>query len=175
MITEDQLEQLCLEWFQSTGYDYVCGYDIAPDADPSSGRGAPERSDYRQIILHERLLERLHVINPHIPADTLELVAQQIAKPETPILIKNNMAFHQLLQEGIKVNFKENGKDKHDYVHLVDFSNISNNQFLVVNQYTISGSKGNRILKWIGMTDEYATRFYERIFYPRKGSMFERL
>lgn len=31
-------EQLCLEWFQSIGYDYTCGYDIAPGepaADPS--------------------------------------------------------------------------------------------------------------------------------------------
>ncbi len=31
MITEDQLEQLCLNWFKSIGYDYICGYDIAPD------------------------------------------------------------------------------------------------------------------------------------------------
>jgi hypothetical protein len=30
MITEDQLEQLCIEWFNTIGYDYVCGYDIAP-------------------------------------------------------------------------------------------------------------------------------------------------
>ena len=33
MITEDQLEQLCLDWFKAIGYDYVCGYDIAPDGD----------------------------------------------------------------------------------------------------------------------------------------------
>ena len=45
MITEDQLEQLCLDWFQSIGYNTICGYDIAPDGD------SPERSDYRQIIL----------------------------------------------------------------------------------------------------------------------------
>jgi type I restriction enzyme, R subunit len=31
MITEDQLEQQCLEWFRSIGYDYNCGHDIAPD------------------------------------------------------------------------------------------------------------------------------------------------
>ncbi|PCK02261.1 MAG: hypothetical protein COA42_22290 [Alteromonadaceae bacterium] len=30
MITENQLEQLCIEWFQSIDYSYVCGYDIAP-------------------------------------------------------------------------------------------------------------------------------------------------
>lgn len=143
MITEDQLEQLCLEWFRSIGYDYICGYDIAPDGDHA------ERSDYRQIILHDRLLERLQIINAHIPTETLEQVVLQIAKPETPILIKSNKAFHQYLLEGVKVNYKKNDtqgviKEVTDYVQLVDFSKASNNQFLVVNQYTISGTKGLR-------------------------------
>ena len=138
MITEDLLEQLCLEWFQSTGYDYVCAYDIAP------GESNAERSDYRQIILHDRLLSCLQTINSQIPLATLEQVASQLAKSETPILIKNNRAFHQLLLEGVKVEFKDKGKDKTDYVQLVDFAKLSNNQYLVVNQYTIAGSKGNR-------------------------------
>lgn len=138
MITEDQLEQLCLDWFQATGYEFICGYDIAPDGDN------PERSDYRQIILFERLLSQLQKINPHIPVGVLETVGLQIAKPETPVLIKNNKAFHRLLLEGVKVEFKEGGKDKTDYVQLLDFSKTDNNQFLVVNQYTISGVKQMR-------------------------------
>ncbi|BBM01471.1 type I restriction endonuclease subunit R [Microbulbifer sp. GL-2] len=139
MITEDQLEQLCLEWFNALGYNYACGYDIAPDSD------TPERSDYRQIILHERLLSRLEVINPQVPLSTLERVTQQIATPETPILIKNNKQFHQWLQEGVKVEFKDsNGEVVTDYVKLVDFANTKRNEFLVVNQYTITGTKGSR-------------------------------
>ena len=139
MITEDQLEKLCLGWFQSIGYDYICGYDIAPDGT------SPERSDYRQSILSTRLLDCLVRINPHIPVSTLEQVALQVATPETPILIKNNKAFHQMLLEGVKVDFKdENGEEKHDYARLIDFDNINNNQFLVVNQFTLIGSKGNR-------------------------------
>lgn len=139
MITEDQLEQLCLDWFQSIGYDYVRGYDIAPDA------ASPERSDYRQIILHERLFNCLALINPNIPVATLEQVIFQVSKPETPILIKNNKAFHQLLLEGVKVGYQDsNGEEKTDYVRLIDFANVENNQFLVVNQYTIIGKKSNR-------------------------------
>ena len=95
MITEDQLEQLCLDWFKTIGYDYVCGYDIAPDGE------APERTDYRQIVLFDRLLTQLQKINPHIPVSVLETVSQQIAKPETPVLIKSNKAFHRLLLEGM--------------------------------------------------------------------------
>jgi len=138
MITEDQLEQLCLNWFQAIGYDHICGYDIAPDGD------RPERSDYGQIVLFDRLLAQLQKINPHTPPAVLESVCQQIAKAETPVLIKNNRAFHKWLLEGVKVDYKEEGEEKSDHVQLVDFANEANNQFLVVNQYTISGSKGNR-------------------------------
>jgi type I restriction enzyme R subunit len=138
MITEDQLEQLCLDWFQSIGYDYVSGYDIAPEG------VSPERIDYRQLVLHDRLLRCLTVINPHIPADVLEQVARQVAKPATLSLIKNNKALHQLLLQGVKVDFKLAGKDTTDYVQLIDFAGVENNQFLVVNQFTITGTKGNR-------------------------------
>lgn len=138
LINEEKLEKMCLSWFEDIGYSYICGYDIAPDGD------SPERSDYRQIILHDRLLSRLEVINSHIPVATLEQVALQVAKPESPVLIKNNKAFHQLLLEGVKVEYKDKGETKTDYVQLVDFSYVANNQFLVINQYTITGSKGNR-------------------------------
>ncbi|MBD9354844.1 type I restriction endonuclease subunit R [Methylomonas albis] len=138
MITEDQLEQLCLDWFQTIGYDYVNGYDIAPDGE------RPERVDYRQIVLVDRLLSQLQKINPHIPIDVLERVTQQIAKPESPVLIKSNHVFHRLLLEGVKVDFKIGGEEKTDYVALLDFATVSNNQFLVVNQYTLAGSKGHR-------------------------------
>lgn len=137
-ITEAQLEQVCLDWFQAIGYDTVCGYDIAPDGNSS------ERENYQQIILFDRLLSRLQIINPQIPLPVLERVAQQIAKPETPILLKNNRAFHRQLLEGVKVDYQEHGEAKTDYARLIDFTNVANNQFLVVNQYTIMGNKGTR-------------------------------
>ncbi|MCH7881310.1 MAG: hypothetical protein IIB69_07000 [Proteobacteria bacterium] len=56
MIAKDLLELLCLDWFKSIGYDYICGYDIAPDGD------TPERTDYRQIDLFDRLLTQLQKI-----------------------------------------------------------------------------------------------------------------
>lgn len=138
MITEDQLEQLCIDWFKETGYQYANGYDIAPDGE------SPERADYRQILLTERLLSQLKIINPQLPEEALEYAVSAVSQPETPILSKNNKLFHQYLLEGIKVEYKENGEDKVDYVRLVDFSSVANNQFLIVNQFTITGTKGNR-------------------------------
>jgi type I restriction enzyme R subunit len=138
MITEDQLEQLCIEWFKENGYDYANGYDIAPDGD------SPEREDYRQVILKTRLLSQLEVINSHIPIDALEQAIATIINADTPVLIKNNKQLHQYLLEGIQIEYKENGEDKTDYVRLIDFNNVSQNQFLIVNQFTITGTKGNR-------------------------------
>lgn len=113
MITEDQLEQLCLRWFAETGYEVVSGYDIAPDGP------TPERADYRQVTLQGRLLQQLALINPNIPAATLEQVALQIAQPETPVLMINNKLFHQQLLQGVKVGFKDNnGKEKTGSSHL---------------------------------------------------------
>jgi len=39
MITEDQLEQLAIKWFQDTGWSYVNGKVISPEGE------APERED----------------------------------------------------------------------------------------------------------------------------------
>jgi hypothetical protein len=41
MITEDQLEQLAIQWFQDTGWNYVHGAVIAPEG------VAAEREDFR--------------------------------------------------------------------------------------------------------------------------------
>ncbi|MDX8408524.1 MAG: DEAD/DEAH box helicase family protein [Mariprofundales bacterium] len=49
----------------------------------------------------------MRTLNPHIPESVLEQVSQQLPKPETPVLIKNNKAFHRMLLEGVKVEYKE--------------------------------------------------------------------
>ncbi|OBU38318.1 type I restriction endonuclease subunit R [Photobacterium phosphoreum] len=142
MITEDQLEQLCLDWFADQGYLYKNGYDIAPDGD------TPERDDYHQVILKQRLLERLEILNPDLPSDCLSVVVNTVSTPDTPVLIKSNQAFHKYLIEGVPVEFSvfEDGetKTKHTHARLMDFNEPDNNEFLVVNQFTITGKKGNR-------------------------------
>ena len=41
MITEDQLEQLAIQWFQDTGGNYVHGAVIAPEAEPKEPSPQP--------------------------------------------------------------------------------------------------------------------------------------
>lgn len=140
MITEDQLEQLCLNWFREGGYEYANGYDIAPDGE------RPEREDYKQILLTGRLLDALQRINPQIPVATLEeQIVHILSKPEHPSLIQNNRQFQQYLLDGMPVEYADKVDNKQsDHVQLIDFHKPDNNQFLVVNQFTIKGTKMNR-------------------------------
>jgi type I restriction enzyme R subunit len=101
MITEDQLEQLCLDWFRAQGYTYAYGPDLAFDGD------TPERSDYLQVVLTGRLLTALQKINPHIPLATLEEAAQTVTKPESPVLIHNNRAFPKRLSDKLTIGGSE--------------------------------------------------------------------
>lgn len=138
MITEDQLEQICLEWFREGGYEYAFGPDIAHDGE------APERVDYRQVVLAGRLLSAMQKINPHIPLAVLEEAALSVSKPESPVLIHNNRTFHRLLLEGVPVDYSDGDDTRSDHAQLIDFNNFRNNQFLVVNQFTIQGTRMNR-------------------------------
>ncbi len=58
MITEDQLEQLAIQWFQDTGWSYVNGKVISPEGE------APEREDFRAVVLKGRLAEAVGAAEP---------------------------------------------------------------------------------------------------------------
>ncbi len=135
---ESDLEQLALTWFQDTGWDYRAGPDIAPDSD------SPQRSDYRQVLLQGELREALARLNPQIPAAVLDDVAHQLGKPDHPSLIQSNRAFHEALVGGVPVEVQINSERRGNRVVLVDFDTPERNRFLVVNQFTVQGSKQPR-------------------------------
>jgi type I restriction enzyme R subunit len=65
-MTEDQLEQEALGWLQDVGYTHSYGPDIAPDGP------APERENYRQVVLVGRLRSAIARLNPAVPASAQE-------------------------------------------------------------------------------------------------------
>jgi len=160
-ITEEQLENLCIDWFKEIGWDYECGYDIAPDSKnpkrndykeslnevpnfiaPDSKN--PKRNDYKEVFIKARLEEALLKINPNIPKDKIDEVLIRIVRPESPILEVNNRQFHRFINDGIPIELRIDGRTKGDFVKIFDFENIENNNFLIVNQFTITGTNGNR-------------------------------
>ncbi len=96
------------------------------------------------MVLAGRLLSAMQKINPHIPLTVLEEAALNVSKPESPVLIHNNRIFHRLLLEGVPVEYSDGDDTLSDHAQVIDFNNFRNNQFLVVNQFTIQGTRMNR-------------------------------
>lgn len=138
MINEEQVELLAIDWFKEIGYDYFLGYEISPDSQN------PQRKSYDEVILFNRLKNALIKLNTTIPLVAIEDAIDILRKPQQASLVQNNRAFHQMILQGISVDIKKDDEIKGDVVKLIDFENFSNNDFLVVNQFTIKGSKGNR-------------------------------
>lgn len=56
----------------------------------------------------------------------------------TPNHVSNNLAFHRLLTEGIPLEIHKDGNSQGKQVWLIDWNEPSNNEFLVINQLTIT-------------------------------------
>lgn len=139
MINENQLEQLAIRWFQDTGWRYTHGIDIAPDSD------APGRADFRDVILENRLAFAIARLNPKLPSNAVGEVVQLATKLPEPSVVQKNRAFHRLLINGVPINFTNaEGEPETDQARLIDFQNPANNDFLIVNQFTVTGSKQPR-------------------------------
>ncbi len=134
-MTEDQLEQQCLEWFAEGGWEIAHGPDLAPEGE------APERADYRQVLLLADLEAALRRINPHLPQSAIEQAVAVVRKPESLDVVISNRAFHRLLLDGVPVEYKRDDKVVHDQAFLVDFGDLTANRFRAINQFTLEGSK----------------------------------
>lgn len=138
LISEDQVELKSIEWFKNLGYTYACGYDIAPDGE------APERSDYRSVTLKDRLFSSLKRLNPEIPQSAIDAAFAQLINPNIPALMSCNRQVHSWITKGVKVTYHEGNQEVGRQLKVIDFENPENNDWLVVNQFTIHGVKQNR-------------------------------
>ena len=135
--TESTVEQAAIDWLQELGYDYAFGPEIAFDGEH------PERSDYQETLLLGRLQDAIARINLSLPAQAQEEALRKVTRLGKPSLLLNNHAFHHLLVNGIEVDYKEDGRTLSGRAYVVDFENIENNDWLVVNQYTVEASHQN--------------------------------
>ncbi len=137
--TEDDLEQLTLDWLRDLGYAHLHGATIAPD------EPAAERESYHDVVLAGRLRAALARLNPGIPAAALDDAFRRATRAESPSLEASNRAFHRLLVNGIEVAYtRADGSIAHDLARLVDFDQPAANDWLAVNQFTVAEGQHTR-------------------------------
>ncbi len=126
-IYESDIENFCIELLEKQGYTY-----LSPEEQEI------ERADLADVVLRGRLKMAINKLNPTIPEDAKEQALREVLNLPSQNLIENNEAFHQMLTDGVGVEYQKNGDTVGDKVWLIDFENPLNNDLLVCNQFTVT-------------------------------------
>ena len=137
VISEDHIEQVIIQEFIELGYQYINGTDISPDG------SMPER-EYNEVVLKNRLQEAIAKLNPTVPYEAQEEALRKVLRSDSPELFQNNYQFHKYLTEGVDVEYRKKDRIAGDKVWLIDYENPSNNEFLVINQFTVIEGNTNK-------------------------------
>ena len=140
-MTSDELDQVelpALEQLQSLGWFYAESADLSPDE-------SDERSSFKDVVLEKRLTASIKRINPWINDANLHKVVRDLTKTQYPDLIEANQAIWTSINQCVSVTQDEGKGNKGQTVHIIDFENLDNNEFLCTNQFKVSGVKQNII------------------------------
>jgi type I restriction enzyme, R subunit len=138
-LNESIVEATALEWFEELGYAIGHGPQLAP------GEPAAERHSFGDVVLTGRLREAIRRLNPSIPDEAGEEALRKVLRVGTPSLTQTNRAFHRMLRDGVPVEYpRPDGSIAGDHVRLVDFGDVSANDWFVVDQFTVIEGQHNR-------------------------------
>ena len=137
-IHESDIEQMLIDLLKAKKYDYLYGPDIVPDGE------YPMRSRFDEVVLRDKLESAVKRLNPSLPWLMQDEAVKIAMRLESTDMLVNNETFHRMLTEGIPVTITKNGMERGERVWLVDFNDPWNNEFTVVNQFTIIENGHNR-------------------------------
>ena len=121
--TEDSYERALIDLFEKMGYAYECGYDV-------------ER-DYRNPYYEEDMREALRRQNPILSDEVLNEAFRLVTHVNEGVLEQRNETLMDYVQNGVEVKYAESGRSKTALVKLLNYDSPLQNQFKVVNQWTV--------------------------------------
>ena len=130
-VTEAMYEKAIIELFtQQLGYMYAYGPDVA--------------RDYAEPLYMDELLPALRRVNPRLPEAALAEAVYKLRNFEGGTLLQKNMRFMDYLQNGVSVNYYDQGEQRSALVQFVDYENAERNTFTLANQWTITENSEKR-------------------------------
>ena len=133
--SESEVEEAALQWLEGLGWSVAHGPDIS-DA---------ERDGYDQVVLEQRLADAIDNLNPGLPYPARDDGLRKLIRPEGATIETRNRAFHRMLIDGVNVEYRaQDGSIRGDQARVVDFDNPWNNDWLAVNQFTVTESGHER-------------------------------
>lgn len=126
---EDSYEKSLIELFQNLGYTHYYGPDI-------------ER-DYKNPLFMEDL-DNLFNINSSLDDEAIVKAIETIQDFGIDSLEDKNNQFMNYLQNGVSVSYWKDGEELSTLVKLLDYENLENNLFTVINQWTVIDKENKR-------------------------------
>lgn len=125
-------EAPAIKLFQQLGYEYLDGMTL--------------RSDITEVLLGDRLVAAIKRINPWINEANAKKALDTITSVRGASLMEINQAIWELIR-GSELSLKQviAGEEQFKPVSFIDYTNIENNDFLVVNQMKFHGRYRNSI------------------------------
>ena len=134
----DKVELPALEQLQSLGWNYVKDVELSPD-------NSDERTSFKDVVLEKRLRANLKRLNPWINDENLGKVVRNLTRTHYPDLMEANQAIWTSINQFTSVIQDLGMGNKGQTVHIIDFENVENNEFLFTNQFRVSGVNQNII------------------------------
>jgi len=129
--TEQSLEQSVLELFEAENYQYENGRNIHKEIKDVLFRG-----DIKTFLLNQ-------YSDNEITTNEIESIIRQMEVLPSSALYDSNKAIMKMISDGFVLKREDRSK-KDLFIQLLDFENIDNNLFKIVNQLEIQGYE-NRI------------------------------
>ena len=138
ILSESVVEDAALDWFRGLGYNVISGPDMPPG--PHALRKTHEDVTFPSVV--RGALAR---INPGLPEEALDDAFRKLTRPEDTTLEARNHAFHRMIVNGVNVEYRNTGGAiRGAQVRVIDFDAPDNNDWLAVNQFTVTENRHTR-------------------------------
>jgi len=103
-----------------------------------------KRDNFKEYILRHYLEEAIRKINPGITPLEIDRAIMKLTAPQGRSLLEKNRHAHEMLLKGVKIN-PETDRDPKT-VLFIDFSTLTNNSFVAINQFKLETTTGPAII-----------------------------
>ncbi|SKC51820.1 type I restriction endonuclease subunit R [Krasilnikoviella flava] len=141
---EADWEQLALDHLaEPLGWQPLRGQQIVPGALSDLGHASytalgeqPQREAWSELAIPSRMRAAARRLNPDVPREYLEQALAEILRPTSQDAITENKRIHDVLVQGYRIAYVEDGREQTATVRLVS-AHEHENEWLAVNQVTV--------------------------------------
>ena len=135
-MTENHLEDACLEWLSAHGYQTLTGDDV------SLGGSHEGRTKFSEVVLSDRLRSSIKTFNTDLSQIEIEEAVSKLAGYSNQSIIDANKEVYDWLRNGVPVSRSIDGVPTTIRARVIDLE--GGNDLLAVRQFTVHGQKVRR-------------------------------